>query len=367
MPEQRSFNLFPLLDRRIDGPEAVTLSLRGTFLDQPEDDDLGQYRLRRANSDGSLNATRSSDSVVFWLPGVSREGSANRTSSSQEKEDFYDNGPGASDSNHTMRHPAAGLHHEDLHQNPVPTDQQSRQHGLWQHPQQTHSIRHSEEMFEHRHQQATSDLPDVGYQQDTAPFSGGKTGKDWHRVPEGWFGGGYSQAAHMSSGSEASFMGPGKGHNSIGGFTQYTSASGPAGSAETVEVQNPALGYSKDFPQIMAGAPGTGSGPQSAAPSRPPDAEGSRITYKDLDDETLLSLVPINTEGEPSSVGSFKHPGSCSPCNFWFKGLCSKGVRCTYCHFRHEGQKSKRIRPSKNTRLWKRSLLNSDGQGMADP
>jgi len=354
MPEQRSFYLFPLLDRRIDGPEAVSLSVRGTFLDQPEDDDLGQYRLRRANSDGSLNATRSSDSVVFWLPGVSREGSANRTSSSQEKEDFYDNGPGASDSNHTMRHPAAGLHHEDLHQNPVPTDQQSRQHGLWQHPQQTHSMRHSEELFEHRHQQATSNLPKVGYQQDTAPFSGGKTGKGWH--PEGCFGGGYSQAAHMSSSSEASFMGPGKGHNSIGGFTQYTSASG---SAETIQVQGPAHGYSKDLPQIMAGATGTRSGSQSAAPSQTPDAESSRITYKDLDDETLLSLVPINTDGEPSSVGSFKHPGSCSPCNFWFKGLCSKGVRCTYCHFRHEGQKSKRIRPSKNTRAMKKSLQNA--------
>eukprot|EP00931_Biecheleriopsis_adriatica_P070944 TRINITY_DN4477_c0_g1_i3.p1 TRINITY_DN4477_c0_g1~~TRINITY_DN4477_c0_g1_i3.p1 ORF type:complete len:365 (+),score=29.73 TRINITY_DN4477_c0_g1_i3:135-1229(+) len=364
MPERLPFNLSPSQDSRIDGPETVTIPVRRAFVGEPEDDDLGEYTVRRPNSEGSLNATSGSDSVVFWLPGVSREVSARHTgtSSSQEREDFYDSRPGASESNHVMTHPAAGLNHVDLHQNPVPTYQQSRQHDPRQHPQQTHSMRHSEELFEHRHQQVTSNLPDVGYQQDTAPFSGGKTGKGWH--PEGCFGGGYSQAAHMSSGSEASFMGPGKGHNSIGGFTQYTSASG---SAETIQVQGPAHGYSKDLPQIMAGATGTRSGSQSAAPSQTPDAESSRITYKDLDDETLLSLVPINTDGGPSSVGSFKHPGSCSPCNFWFKGLCSKGVRCTYCHFRHEGQKSKRIRPSKNTRLWKRSLLNSDGQGMADP
>lgn len=51
------------------------------------------------------------------------------------------------------------------------------------------------------------------------------------------------------------------------------------------------------------------------------------------------------------SLGSDKHDvGECSPCVFWFKRSCVKGVSCQYCHYFHSGQRNKRIRPSKKTR-----------------
>lgn len=70
----------------------------------------------------------------------------------------------------------------------------------------------------------------------------------------------------------------------------------------------------------------------------------------------LLSKIPRDESGVPTSVGSIMHiegdtPGElCKPCVFWFKGKCSKGIRCRHCHFKHKGQKSKRIRASKQTR-----------------
>lgn len=75
------------------------------------------------------------------------------------------------------------------------------------------------------------------------------------------------------------------------------------------------------------------------------------------EEEAALTQVPYNDEGEPASLGSRLHPDSCNPCIFWFKdkALCNKGVMCDFCHFRHPGQKNKRIRPSKNTRLQMRA------------
>eukprot|EP00930_Biecheleria_cincta_P077452 TRINITY_DN6474_c0_g1_i3.p1 TRINITY_DN6474_c0_g1~~TRINITY_DN6474_c0_g1_i3.p1 ORF type:complete len:341 (+),score=53.46 TRINITY_DN6474_c0_g1_i3:89-1111(+) len=77
-----------------------------------------------------------------------------------------------------------------------------------------------------------------------------------------------------------------------------------------------------------------------------------------IGEETLLSMVPLNDEGERASLGSLKHPDRCSPCIFWFRDVCTRGVQCEYCHFRHQGQKKKRIRPSKNTRMQMRLHMN---------
>mmetsp|Transcript_11044 Transcript_11044/g.25271 ORF Transcript_11044/g.25271 Transcript_11044/m.25271 type:complete len:227 (+) Transcript_11044:131-811(+) len=66
--------------------------------------------------------------------------------------------------------------------------------------------------------------------------------------------------------------------------------------------------------------------------------------------------------GEAPSIGSLKHPDACSPCLFWFRNACTKGESCTFCHFMHEGQKNKRIRPSKKTRLM-RASMGRDGSG----
>ena len=57
-----------------------------------------------------------------------------------------------------------------------------------------------------------------------------------------------------------------------------------------------------------------------------------------------------------ASIGSVGHGrGECQPCIFWFRGSCAKGEACTHCHSLHPGQKNKRIRPSKKTRLRIRS------------
>lgn len=82
-----------------------------------------------------------------------------------------------------------------------------------------------------------------------------------------------------------------------------------------------------------------------------------QLTTQPPEEEAMLAQVPYNDEGERASLGSRLHPDSCNPCIFWFKdkALCNKGAMCDFCHFRHPGQKNKRIRPSKNTRLQMRA------------
>lgn len=82
------------------------------------------------------------------------------------------------------------------------------------------------------------------------------------------------------------------------------------------------------------------------------------------EEDAMLAQVPFNDEGERASFGSRLHPDSCNPCIFWFKdkALCNKGVMCDFCHFRHPGQKNKRIRPSKNTRLQMRAAQAAKAQ-----
>lgn len=70
-----------------------------------------------------------------------------------------------------------------------------------------------------------------------------------------------------------------------------------------------------------------------------------------LHSQGLLSQIPRNDEGQITTLGSLRHgSGDCSPCVFWFQNACVKGMLCSYCHFRHAGQRTKRIRPSKRTR-----------------
>lgn len=68
--------------------------------------------------------------------------------------------------------------------------------------------------------------------------------------------------------------------------------------------------------------------------------------------EDCIAQIPLDESGELSSIGSISHgAGRCQPCLFWFQATCGKGVRCSYCHLRHPGQKKKRIRMSKKVRL----------------
>lgn len=109
-------------------------------------------------------------------------------------------------------------------------------------------------------------------------------------------------------------------------------------------------------PQALDGAAGkmqyvklqqrnSDSGPQYKGSVQDVDVGGG------ADTDTANSSLP--------SKGSSFHPNSCNPCLFWFKGSCDKGFTCKYCHLLHEGQKSKRIRPSKRTRM----LRAGSGQG----
>ena len=91
-----------------------------------------------------------------------------------------------------------------------------------------------------------------------------------------------------------------------------------------------AIGFSDDIAQPLSVALSAALGRREAATSQ------------------MLQSAP----GELTSIGSLKHDiGECSPCIFWFKGACVKAARCEFCHLRHKGQKNKRIRPSKKTRM----------------
>jgi hypothetical protein len=69
----------------------------------------------------------------------------------------------------------------------------------------------------------------------------------------------------------------------------------------------------------------------------------------------LLEKIPRNEHQQLTSIGSIGHSivndVQCRPCLFWFRGRCSKGILCEFCHYVHEGQRPKRIRAAKNTRL----------------
>lgn len=72
-----------------------------------------------------------------------------------------------------------------------------------------------------------------------------------------------------------------------------------------------------------------------------------------IDARGLLEKIPRNDQQLLTSIGSIGHNMDiqCRPCLFWFRGRCSKGILCEFCHFVHEGQRPKRIRAAKNTRL----------------
>ena len=81
----------------------------------------------------------------------------------------------------------------------------------------------------------------------------------------------------------------------------------------------------------------------------------------DLHNQGFLEKIPRNDKQELTSVGSIGHSeGNCTPCLFWFRSSCSKGIKCDYCHFKHKGQRNKRIRPSRQTRERMR-VWNGDG------
>lgn len=82
-------------------------------------------------------------------------------------------------------------------------------------------------------------------------------------------------------------------------------------------------------------------------------------TLMQLEESGILGQIPRNEEDQISSIGSMKEhfEGTCSPCIFWFRGECSNSLLCRWCHFRHEGQKSRRYKPNKRVRIARRAQL----------
>eukprot|EP00930_Biecheleria_cincta_P057461 TRINITY_DN43395_c0_g1_i1.p1 TRINITY_DN43395_c0_g1~~TRINITY_DN43395_c0_g1_i1.p1 ORF type:complete len:234 (+),score=28.89 TRINITY_DN43395_c0_g1_i1:38-739(+) len=77
-----------------------------------------------------------------------------------------------------------------------------------------------------------------------------------------------------------------------------------------------------------------------------------------LESDGILEHLPRNDAGEIASVGSMQHSlGTCTPCIFWFRGICTKSIKCPFCHFRHPGQKAKK--PNKRTRELLREIKKS--------
>jgi len=115
---------------------------------------------------------------------------------------------------------------------------------------------------------------------------------------------------------------------------------------------------SRDAPSPAATAPGEKVDTAALSPRSRLVAEvqkeiGNILTADllELAASGALAEVPKNDEGKFSSVGSIGHArADCMPCAYWFRGFCKFSVTCKYCHFSHEGQKKKRLRPSKVTR-----------------
>lgn len=79
----------------------------------------------------------------------------------------------------------------------------------------------------------------------------------------------------------------------------------------------------------------------------------------------ILAQIPRDEAGRLTSMGSVGHEdGDCTPCPFWFKGVCLRSLACRHCHFMHEGQRPRRLRPSKQgrQRLKKRMEENNPEQ-----
>lgn len=72
---------------------------------------------------------------------------------------------------------------------------------------------------------------------------------------------------------------------------------------------------------------------------------------QDKADVKSLAAIPKTPSGKFTSIGSVHHSeGRCSPCLYWARSQCCKGMLCEYCHIEHKGQRSRRIRASKATR-----------------
>jgi len=138
--------------------------------------------------------------------------------------------------------------------------------------------------------------------------------------------------------------------------THHQGSDAPAGFAvkqKNKRVQNKAL--TKDIRNVEASSPATPLGRHGKG-SATPTALGKFDAHKpgsgllsaratptsnassdEAQLEELRSMVPLDAEGKPTSIGSMKHEaGLCKPCVFFPSVIgCSNGITCLFCHITH--------------------------------
>mmetsp|Transcript_41545 Transcript_41545/g.131493 ORF Transcript_41545/g.131493 Transcript_41545/m.131493 type:complete len:291 (+) Transcript_41545:57-929(+) len=141
--------------------------------------------------------------------------------------------------------------------------------------------------------------------------------------------------------------------------THHTGSDAPAGFAvkqKNKRVQNKAL--TKEIRDVEASNPPTPLGRRGKG-SATPTALGkfergdahkrgsgllsaratptSNASSDEAQLEELRSMVPLDAEGKPTSIGSMKHvAGLCKSCVFFPSVIgCSNGITCLFCHITH--------------------------------
>jgi len=64
----------------------------------------------------------------------------------------------------------------------------------------------------------------------------------------------------------------------------------------------------------------------------------------------LEGFTALGMPGVPSMGSAGHHLGMCKPCAFVFKGGCTNGVGCVFCHLCAPGEKKRRKKESKDRR-----------------
>eukprot|EP00931_Biecheleriopsis_adriatica_P017428 TRINITY_DN12519_c0_g1_i1.p1 TRINITY_DN12519_c0_g1~~TRINITY_DN12519_c0_g1_i1.p1 ORF type:complete len:696 (+),score=167.74 TRINITY_DN12519_c0_g1_i1:119-2089(+) len=100
--------------------------------------------------------------------------------------------------------------------------------------------------------------------------------------------------------------------------------------------------------------PGAELSPLNAGPSVPEEDEDEENdeASEASDDESVDERLPA-PEGPLPSLGSADHAsGTCKRCNFFPKGRCQNGEKCTFCHLPHQKRKPSRQEKRERKAAW---------------
>jgi len=182
------------------------------------------------------------------------------------------------------------------------------------------------------------------------PFSSGFEGK-------GCSG---SSASKGGSGSSAS-----KGGSGISGSKGYPSLSGSRSSRDVAPWMVGRTGRASAGPSAFSAETvqddeddfsdeESDSDDQRQQPFQPQLLSGTfdkELSGIDLDN--LLQSLPLDSQGQPTSIGSMLHEsGKCKVCFYAHSRYgCMNGVFCNFCHFTHKhGRRKNKVRPCKGKR-----------------